>query len=142
MIIEAVFLLWSGICIKRAIEILYFANCLVICDKTPGLSLTSNLKYKELEFRFWSYDKNQNFNSLYLRFEVKDKPGVLSQITKQLAKYKISIARLIQNPDHKRKTASIVIITHKAKELNSNRCLKSFKSNKNVIKSPTLIRLL
>ena len=89
-----------------------------------------------------SYDKNNNFNSLYLRFEVKDKPGVLSQITKQLAKYKISIARLIQNPDHKKKTASIIIITHKAKELNSNKCLKSFKSNKNVLKYPTLIRLL
>ena len=88
-----------------------------------------------------SYDKNKNFNSLYLRFEVKDKPGVLSQITKQLAKYKISIARLIQNPDHKKKTASIVIITHKAKEFNSSKCLKSFKSNKNVLKSPTLIRL-
>ena len=89
-----------------------------------------------------SYDKNQNFNSLYLRFEVKDKPGVLSQITKQLAKYNISIARLIQNPDHKRKTASIIIITHKAKELNSNKCIKSFNTNKNVLKSPTLIRLL
>jgi homoserine dehydrogenase len=88
-----------------------------------------------------SYDQNQNFNSLYLRFEVKDKPGVLSQITKQLAKYKISIARLIQIPDHKRKTASIIIITHKAKELYSSKCIKSFKSNKNVLKSPTLIRL-
>ena len=88
-----------------------------------------------------SYDQNLNFNSLYLRFEVKDKPGVLSQITKQLAKYKISIARLIQNPDHKRKTASIIIITHKVKELYSSKCIKSFKSNENVLKSPTLIRL-
>ncbi len=88
-----------------------------------------------------SYDQNQYSNSLYLRFEVKDKPGVLSQITKQLANYKISIDRLIQIPDHKRKRASIVIITHKAKELNSSKCLKSFKSNKNVLKSPILIRL-
>ncbi len=88
-----------------------------------------------------SYDQNQYLNSLYLRFEVKDKPGVLSQITKQLANYKISIDRLIQIPDHKRKRASIVIITHKAKELNSSKCLKSFKSNKNVLKSPILIRL-
>ena len=88
------------------------------------------------------YDKNLYSNSLYLRLEVKDKPGVLSQITKQLAKYKISIARLIQIPDHKRKTASIIIITHKAKELNSANCLKSFKFNKNVLKFPTLIRLL
>ena len=88
-----------------------------------------------------SYDQNQYSNSLYLRFEVKDKPGVLSQITKQLANYNISIDRLIQIPDHKRKRASIVIITHKSKELNSSKCLKSFKSNKNVLKSPILIRL-
>ena len=88
-----------------------------------------------------SYDLSQYSNSLYLRFEVKDKPGVLSQITKQLAKYKISIERLIQTPDHKRKRASIVIITHKAKELNLTKCLKSFKSNKNLLKLPTLIRL-
>ena len=87
------------------------------------------------------YNANNYSNSLYLRFEVKDKPGVLSQITKQLAKYKISIARLIQIPDHKRKTASIIIITHKAKELYSSKCIKSFKSNKNVLKAPTLIRL-
>ena len=65
----------------------------------------------------------------------------MSQITKQLAKYHISIERLIQTPDHKRKSASIVIVTHKAKEQNSNKCLKSFKNNKNVLKSPTLIRL-
>ena len=91
--------------------------------------------------KVFSYDQNQNFNSLYMRFEVKDKPGVLSQITKQLAKYKISIARLIQIPDSKRKTASIIIITHKSKELYSSKCLKSFKSNKNVLKNPILIRL-
>ena len=88
-----------------------------------------------------SYDQSQYLNSLYLRFEVKDKPGVLSLITKQLAKYKISIERLIQTPDHKKKRASIVIITHKAKELNLTKCLKSFKSNKNLLKLPTLIRL-
>ena len=91
--------------------------------------------------KVFSYDQNQNFNSLYMRFEVKDKSGVLSQITKQLAKYKISIARLIQIPDSKRKTASIIIITHKSKELYSCKCLKSFKSNKNVLKNPILIRL-
>ena len=88
-----------------------------------------------------SYDQKKYSNSLYLRFEVKDKPGVLSQITKQLAKYNISIERLIQTPDHKKKRASIVIITHKSKELFLSKCLKSFKSNKNVLKFPTLIRL-
>ncbi len=87
------------------------------------------------------YDINKYSNSLYIRLEVYDKPGVLSQITKNLAKYKISIERIIQIPEHKKRTASIIIITHKTNELNSNKCLKSFKSNKNILKSPTLIRL-
>ena len=88
------------------------------------------------------YNVNNYTNSLYLRFEVKDKPGVLSEITKQLAKRKISVERLIQIPNHKRKTASIVIITHKANEFNAQKCLKSIKSNKNILKNPILIRLL
>ena len=88
-----------------------------------------------------SYDKNLYSNSLYLRFEVKDKPGVLSEITKKLANFKISIERLIQIPDRKNKKASIVIITHKTNERNSTKCLQVFKKNKNIIKKPTLIRL-
>ncbi len=80
-------------------------------------------------------------NSLYLRFEVKDKPGVLSEITKSLAKNYISIQRMIQIPDNKLKTASIVIITHKTKQLNSDNFLKSLKKNKKILKKPVLLRL-
>ena len=80
-------------------------------------------------------------NSLYLRFEVKDKSGVLSLITNRLAKYKISIKRIIQTPDKKNKKATIVIITHKTSEINAKNCLYIFKNNKNILKFPTLIRL-
>tara|TARA_Y100000590_G_scaffold84402_1_gene94300 strand:- start:1875 stop:3158 length:1284 start_codon:yes stop_codon:yes gene_type:complete len=108
--------------------------------------LRGNIKYpfgipSNKRKKISSYNLNQNSNSLYLRFEVKDKPGVLSQITKQLATYKISIERLIQTPDHKKKTASIVIVTHKTNEHNSSKCINSFKNNKNILKFPTLIRL-
>ena len=89
-----------------------------------------------------TYNVNNYVNSLYLRFEVKDKPGVLSQITNRLAKYKISVKRLIQTPDKKNNKATIVIVTHKTTELNCNSCLSIFNKNKNIIKSPTLIRLL
>jgi len=85
---------------------------------------------------------NDNYsNSLYIRFEVKDKPGVLSSITNRLAKYKISIKRIIQTPDKKNKRATIVIITHKTTEINSKKCLSIFKNNKHILKFPTLIRL-
>ena len=88
------------------------------------------------------YNIDNYTNSLYLRFEVKDKPGVLSQITNRLAKYDISVKRLIQTPDKKNNKATIVIITHKTSELNSTNCLAIFKNNKNILKTPTLIRLL
>ena len=85
---------------------------------------------------------NDNYkNSLYLRFEVKDKAGVLSLITKRLAKHKISVKRLIQTPDKKAKKATIVIITHKTNELNSKNCLSKFKKDKDIIKPPNLIRI-
>ena len=98
---------------------------------------TPNNKRKNIS----SYDKNQYSNSLYLRFEVKDKPGVLSEITKKLAIFKISIERLIQIPDKQNKKATIVIITHKTNEKNSSKCLKIFKKNRNILRTPTLIRL-
>ena len=85
---------------------------------------------------------NDNYtNSLYLRFEVKDKQGVLSLITNRLAKFKISVKRIIQTPDKKNKKATIVIITHKTTEINAKKCLSIFKRNKNILKFPTLIRL-
>lgn len=85
---------------------------------------------------------NQNYsNSLYLRFEVKDKQGVLSLITNRLSRFKISVKRIIQTPDKKNKKATIVIISHKTTEKNIKNCLSIFKKNKNVLKFPTLIRL-
>ncbi len=87
------------------------------------------------------FNINNYINSLYLRFEVKDKQGVLSLITNRLAKYKISVDRIIQTPDKKHRKARIVIITHKTTEYNAKNCLSLFKKNKNILKLPTLIRL-
>ena len=87
------------------------------------------------------FNVNNYENSLYLRFEVKDKPGVLSEITKNLAKNRISIQRMIQIPNNKLKTASIVIITHKTKQISSNNFLKLLKKNKKILKRPVLLRL-
>ena len=88
-----------------------------------------------------AFNINNYENSLYIRFEVRDKPGVLSEITKNLAKKNISIQRMIQIPNNKLKTASIVIITHKTNQYNSSSCLKSLKKNKKILKKPVLLRL-
>ena len=97
----------------------------------------SNSKRKKVKI----LNNNDYTNSLYLRFEVKDKPGVLSSITNRLAKFKISVKRLIQTPDKKNNKATIVIITHKTTEINFRNCLSIFKKKKNILKFPTLIRL-
>ena len=97
----------------------------------------SSLKRKSIKV----FNNDNYTNSLYLRFEVRDKQGVLSLITNRLAKYKISVKRIIQTPDKKNKKATIVIITHKTTEINAKNCLSIFKKNKNILKFPTLIRL-
>ena len=99
-----------------------------------GVSSSKRKKVKIL-------NNNDYINSFYLRFEVKDKSGVLSSITNRLAKFKISVKRLIQTPDKKNNKATIVIITHKTTEINFRNCLSIFKRNKNILKFPTLIRL-
>jgi len=62
------------------------------------------------------YNVDNYVNSLYLRFEVKDKPGVLSTITNRLAKYKISVKRLIQTPD--KKTVKLLLLLLLIKPMN------------------------
>ena len=48
---------------------------------------------------------------------------------------------VIKIPNNKNKTASIVIITHVTKQINSDKCLRSLQKNKNVLKKPVLLRL-
>ncbi len=79
--------------------------------------------------------------SSYLRIEVKDLPGVLSSITKTFAKNKISIKNLIQKPDKKNKTATIIIITHEGFEKNFKNLISNLISNKFVLKKPTFTRV-
>ena len=79
--------------------------------------------------------------SAYLRIEAKDLPGVLSSITRIFAKNKISIKNLIQDPDKKKRKATIIIITHENLEKNYNNLISSLTKNKFIIKKPTFIRI-
>ena len=79
--------------------------------------------------------------SAYLRIEVKDQPGVLSSITKDFARNKISIKNFIQTPIKRKKNASIAIITHQNIEKNFSSLIISLTKNKFVIKKPTFLRV-
>ena len=79
--------------------------------------------------------------STYLRFEVMDKPGVLSNITSIFSKNKVSIKRLVQNPNKNKKISSIIIITHKSKNKSLNKILKEVIKKNFIKKKPKLIRI-
>ena len=91
-----------------------------------------SLSYKSISDRLFS---------AYLRFEVIDKPGVLSSITKIFSKNKVSIKRLIQNPYKSKKFSSIIIITHNAKDKFLNKIIKQTQTKPYVVKKPKLIRI-
>ena len=96
-----------------------------------------NKKRKKLKFE----KIDERFFSAYLRFEVIDKPGVLSNITNIFSKYKVSIKRLVQNPNKNKKSSSIIIISHNSKNQYLNKIIKEI-SKKNYIKrKPKLIRI-
>ena len=76
-----------------------------------------------------------------MRLEVKDKSGVLSNITNIFSKNKVSIKRLIQNPSKSKKTSSIVIVTHLSKDKYLNKIIKQTQNKMYITKKPVLIRI-
>ena len=83
---------------------------------------------------------NKKF-SIYLRLDVKDKHGILSDVTKVMAKNKVSIKRLIQNPTINKKNATIVIISHEAKNSSFEKTLSILKKKSYMVKKPKIIRI-
>ena len=97
----------------------------------------SNKERKKLTFR----NIAERFFSAYLRFEVLDKPGILSNITKIFSNNNVSIKRLIQNPNKKKNSSSIIIITHESKDKSLNKILKIINKKNYIIKKSKLIRI-
>ena len=97
----------------------------------------SNKERKKLNFR----DILDRTFSAYLRFEVKDQPGVLSNITQIFSKNSVSIKRLIQNPKKNKGSSSIIIITHMSKNKSLNRIIKVVNKRPYVMKKTKLIRI-
>jgi len=97
----------------------------------------SNKERKKLNFE----NIDDRSFSAYLRFEVLDKPGVLSNITNIFSKNKVSIKRLIQDPDKNRKSSSIIIITHNSKNKFLKKILNEVSKKNYLKKKPKLIRI-
>ena len=108
--------------------------------------LRGNIKYpfavssKERKKIKFDSIMNQNF-SAYIRLDVTDKHGVLANITNVLSQNKVSIKRLIQNPLKSKEFSSIIIITHKVKNLNLSKAINQISKKSYLIQKPKLIRI-
>ena len=81
------------------------------------------------------------FFSSYIRLSVKDKYGVLSDVTKIFSNNKVSIKRVLQNPYKNKKKSSIVIITHRSKDNDIQITLKTLAKKPYIIQKPKLLRI-
>ena len=86
------------------------------------------------------FNFNNHISKYYIRFLTKDVPGVLSTITSNLAKNKISVANLIQEPSNNG-NANVMLITHFSKESNIQRVLKNLNKQKKLFKKIVMIRV-
>jgi homoserine dehydrogenase len=79
--------------------------------------------------------------SAYMRIDVFDKPGVLSNITNIFSKNKISIKRLIQNPIKSKNYASIIIVTHKTRDKYLTKSINELSKKNYILNKPKLLRI-
>ena len=108
--------------------------------------LRGNIKYpfsvsSNKRRKIQSQDLSDKFFSFYIRIDVVDKKGVLSSITRVMSKNKISVKRLIQNPFKNKKFATIIITSHKVKNINLVKCINELSKKNFIIKSPKFIRI-
>ena len=97
----------------------------------------SNKERKSLNFKQIS----ERLFSAYFRFNVIDKPGVLSNITQVFSRNKVSIKRLVQDPNKNKSSSSIIIITHPSKDKSLNKIIQIVNKRSYVKKRSKLIRI-
>ncbi|EDP75449.1 homoserine dehydrogenase [Hydrogenivirga sp. 128-5-R1-1] len=88
------------------------------------------------------------FSRYYLRFDVPDRPGVLASISRVLADFNISIAAVLQKEmvcelagRKGEPVVPLVVLTHKAYELDVQKALSEIEGLPVVVGKPVLIRV-
>ncbi len=77
----------------------------------------------------------------YLRLTVADRPGVLARVATIMARNKMSIASVIQNPSERAGSASLVLTTHESDERSMRVALRGLTALGSVREAPLLLRI-
>lgn len=94
---------------------------------------------KSLEQGLKLAKKDDITSRYYIRFEVEDKIGVLEKIASLMAKFNISIETFLQKS--KKETATLLFVTHTAREVDIQNALKAIKSLDFIKSKPVMIRI-
>ena len=77
----------------------------------------------------------------YVRLTVADRPGVLARVATIMARNRMSIASVIQNPSERTGSASLVLTTHESDERSMRIALRSLAGLGSVREEPLLLRI-
>jgi homoserine dehydrogenase len=77
----------------------------------------------------------------YMRLTVADRPGVLARVATIMARNRMSIASVIQNPSERPGSASLVLTTHESDERSVRAALRSLCALGSVREEPLLLRI-
>jgi len=106
-------------------DVMELARRILRGDNTRRLSFGALKEGEKLTSRILSMDRISS--RYYIRMEVVDKPGVLSKVAGVLGKDHISIRSVLQRNVEKGPVATIIIMTHEAKEKNMANAMADLK---------------
>jgi len=120
-----------------------------IVDVGRSLISGNGMEVTPIDWEDRDVDIRKNFfTRYYLRFDVPDRPGVLASISRVLADFSISIAAVLQKEmvcelagRKGEPVVPLVVLTHKAYELDVQRALREIEKLPVVVGKPVLIRV-
>ena len=112
-----------------------------------ALKIKSNYEYNAKVYSFFNNLKQLGFEKneyrYYFRFNVLDRPGMLSKISGILGKHNISIASVIQKEiEEENEYVPLIMLTHKALEENVRKAFKEIVTLKEVKDNNTILRVI
>jgi homoserine dehydrogenase len=87
-------------------------------------------------------DSGDNVGRVYLRFMVRDKPGVLAEIAAAMRDAGVSIESVIQRGAHEDGSVLLVVVTHDSSESAIAETLRTLSGSDNLLAEPVVMPIL
>lgn len=102
------------------------------CCARIGCTCYKSLSVKKME---------DTYNRYFMRLQVENRVGVLAEITAIFAKYRVSVAQIIQKETRTEGCAEIVVITEKVREGDFRTAMAEMSNRESIRKISSLLRV-